>query len=127
MVAATRWYLAYLRGQGRGRDDENSERMKKARLEREILETKLAEQRGELIERSRVLAVFTAEYIRLGKFLDGLPGMLAREFNFSPQIAREMRDRIDDARRSFVRGGAEFLDVPDTPADDAADGAAEVA
>lgn len=106
------WYVAYWRERATGRKDDTS-RSRKSEAEALLLETRVKEKSGGLIDRAEAVAVWSGAVTRLGKAFESLPNNLAREFNWPPEVVRAVRAAFDDFRRSFVRDSAEFVDVVD--------------
>ena len=118
LVACVQWYVAYWRDRALGRVND-ANRTRKTAAEAMLLEAKVRQHTGDLIERAEVLAVWTGAVTRLGKAFETLPNNMAREFNWPPEMVRAMRQSLDDFRRAFVRDSAEFVDVLDPPIGDA--------
>lgn len=113
--ACVQWYVGYWRDRALGRKGDEH-RTRKAAAEAKLLEAKVMQHTGDLVERAEVSAVWTAATARLAKSFETLPNNLAREFGWPPETVRSMRLALDDFRRSFVRDSAEFVDVIDDDA-----------
>lgn len=115
------WYIKFWQDKALGREANNARRSKEE-TEALIARAKYEELTGHLISRVDVVQAFSAAYIRLGKMLDGLPGVIARRLTLSTEAQRMMRAEIDDARRNFVKDTREYIDVVDDGSSDASTG-----
>jgi phage terminase Nu1 subunit (DNA packaging protein) len=114
LTGCVQWYVAYWRDRALGRKDDDN-RNRKTAAEAKLLEAKVQQHTGHLIERAQVLSVWTGAVMRLAKAFETLPNNLAREFNWPPEAVRALRQALDDFRRAFVHESAEFVDVIDEP------------
>ena len=81
--------------------------MAKARL----AERKLALETGMLVSKAEMRQVLTGAMAKLGRFLDTLPGQVARHHALPEEVARSMRSLIDEQRRVFVKEIQEALEI----------------
>lgn len=112
LKACVQWYVAYWKDRALGREADTGKKRRQD-LDTQILEAKLQEATGHLINRVEVVQVWSGAFMRLGKMLDGLPSSLGRELNWSTDTTRIVRARIDQARDNFVRDSGEFIEVTD--------------
>lgn len=112
LKGCVQWYVGYWRDRAQGRR-EDTHRTRKSAAEALLLETKVRQQAGRLVDRAEVLQLWTGAVGRLSKAFETLPNNLAREFNWSPDVVRSLRASLDDFRRAFVRDTSEFVDVVD--------------
>lgn len=80
-----------------------------------LAERKLAIESGLLVSSAEMRQVLTMALGRLGKFLEQLPGQVARDHRLPEEVARAMRSRMDDARRVFVRDLKALLEESEEP------------
>jgi phage terminase Nu1 subunit (DNA packaging protein) len=82
----------------RGLRPADRERLAKARM----AERKLALEAGMLVSVAEVRQILAGAVARFARSLDGLPSQIAREYGLPEEVARSMRQSIDDWRRAMV-------------------------
>lgn len=114
MKACVHWYIDYWKGRALGREGDAGKKLK-TDLETQLLQSKVQEATGHLINRQEVVMVVSSAFLRLGKMFNGLPNSIGRELSWSPDTIRIVRARLDEARKNFVRDSAEFIEVVEEP------------
>lgn len=74
-----------------------------------MAERKLALESGFLLQAAETRQALQTTLARFGKFLDGLPAELGRQFGLPDDVTVAMRSRIDEQRRQIVRELQAFL------------------
>lgn len=74
-----------------------------------LIERKLAVETGMLVPVAELRQILQGAFMKLGRSLDGLPVLLARQHGLPEEVARAMRSSIDDFRRTFVNELANVL------------------
>lgn len=110
------WYLNYWKSRALGREGDADKKLKTS-LETQLLQSKVQEATGHLINRQEVVMIVSAAFLRLGKMMNALPTSLGREMSWAPDTIRIVRKRLDEARENYVRDSAEFIDVVEDPPD----------
>jgi hypothetical protein len=100
LVECIRWYVDLWKKKAQERPA-GGDPMKTVNLR--IGEAKLAKIDGDMVYKTEVADAADTAFLTLGKFLEALPGQLARDCQLSPDTARKLRARLDVARRAFAR------------------------
>ncbi|MDR3438963.1 hypothetical protein [Telmatospirillum sp.] len=74
-----------------------------------LAERKLAVESGMLISKAEMRQTLTGALGKLGRFLETLPGQVARQHGLPEEVARSMSAAIDEQRRVFVKEMQEAL------------------
>lgn len=67
-----------------------------------LLEDRVRIDRGELVERDKMLTDLSTMFARLGKAFDGLPDTVARRLGLPAESGAVIREMVDDMRRGMV-------------------------
>lgn len=110
--ACVQWYIKYWQDKALGREGNNAKRTKE---QYEALEAqdRYEETHGKLVNREAMGQVITAGFLKLGKWLDGLPSTVGRRHNLSAEVQRSIRAHLDEGRVELVKNWREFIDVVD--------------
>ncbi len=114
LAGSVQWYIKYWEDRALGREGDAAKKTKQD-LENALLQTKVEEATGHLVNRVEMVQIISAGFLRLGKWLDGIPSFLGRKHNLSTDVIRSMREHLDEGRANFVRDCREFIDVVEPP------------
>lgn len=108
LAGCVQWYVAYWETRAKGRlgSEDKDEGQKLKNL---LARAKLEEATGHLIPRKEVYDAQAAAYLRLGNWFDTLAATLGREFQWSGDVVKLVRARLDEARDDYARDVAEYL------------------
>jgi phage terminase Nu1 subunit (DNA packaging protein) len=85
---------------------------RKAKIQADLLQLELDEKSGRMVEREAVAALFSAKFARFAKRLDMIPTLVARKMGLAPEVERELRDHLDEARTALVRDDDGYFTAP---------------
>jgi len=90
-------------------EGEATARQRKDDADAGLREIKLAQLRGEVIDREEIRQVFSEAFAQLGNDLDALPESIVKRHDLPDAAIPDIRKQVDDARTAMVRNLLEFL------------------
>lgn len=112
MAACVQWYVKYWQDKALGREANDTKRSQEE-IDLLLKKAKLEEATGHLVSRTAMVQLVSAGFLRLGKWLDGLPLGIARKHGLSSEVQRSIRAYVDEGRANYVRDCREYIDVVD--------------
>lgn len=109
LAACVQWYVKYWEDKAKGRE---ASKIKQSgeEMDLRLKEIKVQEASGHLVARAPMVQLISAGFLRLGKWLDQLPTVLARKHGLSSEVQRSIRAHTDEGRVALVRDWREYLD-----------------